>query len=784
MVSTTVKVAGKRDIDEPTTPAETKEITATVIVDGRGVKGFASNTESPYIFKGTDTGEGVTVADVMKDFFEKSGYKSTSYISGYGAYIDSITDPNGVTLVEKAEGKPYSGWMYSRNDDYADAINAEFVENGDTIRFYYTENYYLEHGEGSEEYQQYKALADDVANKINAIPDELTTANATEYEKAVTVARNALDSLDEGVRDYILAEDVKQKLYDAEAALAAFKAENSDVQVVRAMIAELPKASKLKPDDRSEVEKVYSAYLALKDAEKAQLTEEERQKLLDCMEVVRAYAGEEGALEQLHSLLESIQDETDVRESEKAFVEEAAEIYNGLSKTYRKLVSREDSAKLKAAQKSLTKNEKAADKVSAQIAKLTGEPADLTLKNRKTVTAAEKAYDRLTAGQKTFVSEADTQKLSAFIARRDYLDKHEEAMEANEKAAAAVEKLIRKLPSASRIKYTDEAKVAAAEQAYKDYRENLADGLDDLVTNADVLTAAKTAVEAAKAAVQDDIDAAEAVIAQIHALPAAGELHYGYNDTEDSQRVDAAAEAYDALGKEGLNYIRAYDKTADEPVVKKLKACQKAIKKLISQDAKDQKAAQKVAQKIAKLPEAEKVVVKNQKAIRAARSAYDSLSGNAKSYADELTYTADGISVSYMKKLEACEAALETAAQDEEAADEVETLIRKLPAAKRVKDTDTDEIQNVWNRYQNLTKKRQGLIAVKYVQKLMDCCEAADISTEGNETDLEALALEQAEIAREAAVIEQFVLADDEDEEPSLGEDLEEAPDADPEDAQ
>ena len=56
--------------------------------------------------------------------------------------------------------------------------------------------FYLEHDKDSEEYKQYKALADDVANKINAIPDEITTANAAEYEKAVRVARNALDSLD------------------------------------------------------------------------------------------------------------------------------------------------------------------------------------------------------------------------------------------------------------------------------------------------------------------------------------------------------------------------------------------------------------------------------------------------------------------------------------------------------------------------------------------------------------------------------------------------------------
>ena len=782
-VSTTVKVDGKQNIDEPTTPVETKQIEATVIVDGRGTDGFVSNEGEPYTFKGEDTGDGITVARVMKDFFDNTDYSSESYLSEYGGYIYSITDPEGTTLEAGTEERPYSGWMYSRNGEYADAINAEFVGNGDEIYFYYTVNYYLELSEDSEEYQQYKMLADDVADKINAIPAGITQENAADYEKAVTVARNAFDALDEGIREYILDKEFEQKLKDAEAALEAFKAGNSGAEVVRAMIAKLPQASKLKPDNRSEVEKVYNAYLTLKESEKAQLTEAERQKLLDCMEVIRSFTGEEGALEQLHSLLESIQDETDVRWSEKAFVEEAGELYDGLSKTYRKLVSREDSAKLKAAQKSLTKNEKAADKFSAQLAKLTGEPASLTLKNRKTVTSVEKAYSKLTDGQKTFVSEADTQKLNAFIEQRDYLDRNEEAMEANEKAAAAVVKLIRKLPSASRIKYTDEPEVAEAEQALAAYRENLAEGLEDLVTNADVLTAARAAVDAAKEAVKDDIAAAELVIEQIHALPAADELVYNHDSTEDSQRVDAAADAYDELGKEGLNYIRAYDKTADEPALKKLKACQKAIKKLISQDTKDQKAAQKVAQKIAKLPEAEKVVVKNRKAIEAARTAFVRLSDNAKKYAAELTYVENGETVLYMTKLEACEAALLTAAENEEAAKAVETLIKKLPTAKRVDEDDRAQVEEAWQAYEDLSSAQQKLVSSKYVEKLQDCYSKLN-PAQPQSIDVAALALEQEEIAREAVIIEQFVLTDDEDDEPSIEEDLEEEPDADLEEAQ
>ena len=76
----------------------------------------------------------------------------------------------------------------------------------------------------------------------------------------------------------------------------------------------------------------------------------------------------------------------------------------------------------------------------------------------------------------------------------------------------------------------------------------------------------------------------------------------------------------------------------------------KALKKLVSQDTKDEKAAAKVIAKIEKLPAAEDVIVKNKSAISAARKAYDKLNENAKKYADD--------SAEVIAKLAACEKAL------------------------------------------------------------------------------------------------------------------------------
>lgn len=683
-VSTTVKVDGKQDIDEPTTPTEPKDVSVTVIVDGRGTDGFVSNKETPYTFDGTDNGDGITVAQVMKAFFADTDYTSDSYAD----YIASITDPNGVKLEAATKARPYSGWMYTRAGKYADAINAEFVEDGDEIYFYYTVNYYLELDENSDEYRQYKALADDVANKILAIPDEISSDNAEAFEKAVTIARSAYNDLDAGIREAMLDPQVAQKLFDAEAKLA-------------------------------EYEKNMSVYI-------------------------------------LRGLLQEITDEKNVTESEKQFVQKAEELYEGMEPELKKLVTKEERRKLTAAGKSLAANERAAKKVSDLIAsKLTGEPESMGLGDRRTITSVETAYNKLTDAQKTFISEAEKATLDAFTARRDYLDANEAEMKANEKAASAVEKLIKALPKAERVDYTDKAEIEKARAAY----DELTDDQKKLVSNLDTLTAAEAALRKALDDVAADKSAAEIVIEMIQALPET--VVYDHDDKSDEAEIHAAREAYNNLGKVGKNIV-------GKDNLKLLTNAEKALKKAVSQDTKDQKAAAKVIAKIEKLPAAEDVIVKNKSAISAARKAYDKLNENAKKYADD--------SAEVIAKLADCEEALTQAIEDEDAAEAVEKLIKKLPTAKRVKEEHREKVQEALDAYNELTAEQKELVTAKNQQKLFDCCAALDISVDGGDIDLEALELQQEEASRQAAIIEQFVLAEDEDD-ASLEEDFDESVD-------
>lgn len=687
-VSTTVKVDGKQNIDEPEKPGTGTDIGVEVIVDGREVDGFVSNKENPYAFEGKDTGDGITVAQVMQAFFKDTEYTSDSYAGYYGGYIAAITDPNGVKLEAATKERPYSGWMYTRNGEYADAINAEFVEDGDEIYFYYTVNYYLELDKNSDEYRQYKALADDVANKIQAIPDEISSDNAEAFEKAVTIARSAYNDLDAGIREAMLDPQVAQKLLDAEAKLAEYE-KNMDVYILR-------------------------------------------------------------------GLLQEITDEKNVTESEKQFVQKAEELYEGMEPKLKKLVTKEESRKLTAARKSLAANERAAKKVSDLIAsKLTGEPESMGLGDRRTITSVETAYNKLTDAQKTFISEAEKATLDAFTARRDYLDANEAEMKANEKAASAVEKLIKALPKAERVDYTDKAEIEKARAAY----DELTDDQKKLVSNLDTLTAAEAALEKALEEVADDQSAAEIVIKMIQNLP--DPVVYNHDDKTDADEIGAARAAYNDLGKVGKNIV-------GKDNLKLLTNAEKALKKAVSQDTKDQKAAAKVIAKIEKLPAAEDVIVKNKSAISAARKAYDRLNENAKKYADD--------SAEVIAKLADCEEALTQAIEDEDAAEAVEKLIKKLPTAKRVKEEHREKVQEALDAYNELTAEQKELVTAKNQQKLFDCCAALDISVDGGDIDLEALELQQEEASRQAAIIEQFVLAEDEDD-ASLEEDFDESVD-------
>lgn len=64
-------------------------------------------------------------------------------------------------------------------------------------------------------------------------------------------------------------------------------------------------------------------------------------------------------------------------------------------------------------------------------------------------------------------------------------------------------------------------------------------------------------------------------------------------------------------------------------------------------------------------------------------------------------------------KLADCEEALTQAIEDEDAAEAVEKLIKKLPTAKRVKEEHREKVQEALDAYNELTAEQKELVTCK-----------------------------------------------------------------------
>ena len=86
--------------------------------------------------------DGTTVRDVIVKILTEKGYTCVGAEEGY---ISAITNPDGVTLAEKTNGKN-SGWLYRINGkDAGVGIKDYTVKAGDVVYLYYTDDYTKEY---------------------------------------------------------------------------------------------------------------------------------------------------------------------------------------------------------------------------------------------------------------------------------------------------------------------------------------------------------------------------------------------------------------------------------------------------------------------------------------------------------------------------------------------------------------------------------------------------------------------------------------------------------------
>lgn len=251
-----------------------------------------------------------------------------------------------------------------------------------------------------------KAAADKVVNMIESLPSPITL----DSKNAVNAARNAYNILTASQKGYVTN---YSKLLAAEnriVELEAEAAEQAEINAVIAAINAIPDDVTL--EDKSIVTAARNSYNALDNSQKAKVINYD--DLTNAEAVIAALEAQENAdktdkaaADTVINLINTIPEEVTLED--KALVESVRKAYDALTNTQKALVANysnliDAEAKIHALEvyeEASENDKKAANKVIALIDAI---PANVTLSNRDTVTAAREAYDALTDGQKALVT--------------------------------------------------------------------------------------------------------------------------------------------------------------------------------------------------------------------------------------------------------------------------------------------------------------------------------------------------------------------------------------------
>ena len=349
---------------------------------------------------------------------------------------------------------------------------------------------------------------------IDALPaaSDVSYGNYQQYGDAADVARKAYEDLDKAEQAKVDA----LKLEKVEAAIAHFKA----IDDAKAKIDALPEAGKVTLAERDAVKAAQDAYDALSAEQKEYLTFAQAAKVTALAKRIAEL--EAAPIKSVEALIDAI---GTVTLDSKSAIDEARKAYDKLTAAQQARVS--NYATLTTAETTYAKlvqdkaDQDAADAVIAKIDAI----GTVTLKSKKAIDAARKAYDKLTAAQQARVSNYATLTTAETTYAKLVQDK------ADQDAADAV---IAKIDAIGTVTLKSKKAIDAARKAY----DKLTAAQQARVSNYAALTAAETTY--AKL-VQDkaDQDAADAAIAKINAI--------GVVSRAAKRRIDAARKAYDGL---------------------------------------------------------------------------------------------------------------------------------------------------------------------------------------------------------------------------------------------
>lgn len=149
---------------------------------------------------------GSTVGNLFKKVMDENGFTYEGLDKGY---IRSISQPNGgISLRERDDDRPDSGWMYLVNGVHPGVgLNSYELSDGEIIIWHWTDNWKVEDGMSAD-----KKTPDEVIDMIDAIGDvDLSKGSA------ISAARSAYDALTDEEKAQVTNYD---KLKEAEEAYA------------------------------------------------------------------------------------------------------------------------------------------------------------------------------------------------------------------------------------------------------------------------------------------------------------------------------------------------------------------------------------------------------------------------------------------------------------------------------------------------------------------------------------------------------------------------------------
>ena len=509
--------------------------------------------------------------------------------------------------------------------------------------------------------------SDYVIDLINNLPaaSSINYNNYKEKNVDIEAARAAYEALTADAKAKVTNYETLTKLEDV---IRSF----DDVEAFKAQLAAIPSADKITLEHIEAVKAAQTAYDALSEMQKENLTLAEHAKMKALTERIKEL--EKAAAEAVDKLIEAIGN-VELTDDCKARIDAARAAYDALTDEQKELVTKADVLKAAEAAYAKLANEAAAKAVEDMIAALP-EADKVALTDEASIVAARSAFDKLTDEQKDLVP--NKAKLEAAEKKLAELKAIAAKEEADRKAAQSVTDMINALPQP--IKLEDKASVEAARAAY----DNLTADQKKLVSEGTLKKLTDAEAEIARLEKERDDKAAAAVVEKLIE-------NIGTVTLESKPTIDTARAAYDKLTEAQKKFVSNYGV---------LTAAEAKYEQLVNQAAADH-----VKELVESLTP---VTLNSGDAIKAARKAFDALTPEQKKLLDPETEGKLVAAENEYKKLVKDDA-------DKKAAKEVE---EKIASIGTVTKNSGAAIKDARSSYEALTPEQKELVSKEALKAL------------------------------------------------------------------